>query len=64
MKALIYPVVVKAGFVDAGRKGRSLGEHITVNGMQWTPVLWDDEEDPEFFKSFGLDHLKCKEIDV
>lgn len=64
MKTLIYPIRMKAGFEDAGRLGQSLGEHITVNGMQWTPVLWDGEDEPDFVKSKGIEHLKVKEIDA
>ena len=64
MKQLIYPVVVRPGWVDAGRRGRSLGEHITVNGMQWTPVLWDDADEPAFAKSITLEHLDCQEVDI
>jgi len=25
------------------------------DGMKWTPVLWDGEEDPDWHKTAGLD---------
>ena len=41
-------------FVGAGTKGVVLGKAIECNGMSWTPVLWDGEEDPDWFKTYGL----------
>jgi hypothetical protein len=45
---------VKPGWEGAGKVAEILGESVIVNGMSWTPVLFDGEEDPEFFKSIGL----------
>jgi len=25
--------------------------------MSWTPVLWDDEEDPDWWKSISLEEI-------
>jgi len=54
---LFHPVRVKEGWEEAGRKGTVLGEQIFL-GQWWCPILWEDEEDPDFHKSTGL------EIDV
>lgn len=46
-------IVVRDGWVDAGRVGIALGTSIFVE-QWWTPVLWADEDDPTFFKTAGL----------
>ena len=33
-----------------GREGVALGPNIVVGGT-WTPVLWDDNDKPEFFRT-------------
>lgn len=45
---------IKEGWLEAGRKLTVLGEPIIVNGMSWTPVLFDDEEDPDFHKTAAI----------
>lgn len=47
-------VQVKAAWDSAGRKGIVLGDSVETAGQMWTPVKWDDEEDPDFFKTIGL----------
>lgn len=50
-------VAIKSGFEGAGRRGWVLGSTLTLyeNGtMKWVPVLWDGEEDPDWFKADGL----------
>lgn len=48
-------VQIRTGWYEAGRRGKRLGPDMHVGGQHWTPVLWDDEEDPDFHKSAGLD---------
>jgi hypothetical protein len=48
-------IKIKDGWEDAGRHGEQLGDPIEVNGMSWTPVLFQDEEDPDFFKTAALE---------
>lgn len=49
-------VRMRAGFLDAGRLGHMLGTvSFMLNGQNWTPVVWDDEEDPDFIKSAALE---------
>ncbi len=31
------------------------------NGMDWTAVLWDNEEDPTFYKTRGLDTFEVED---
>lgn len=49
-----YPsarVMIKTGVEGAGRKGWLVGSILEINGMRWAPVLWDGEEDPDWFKA-------------
>lgn len=48
---------VRSGWLHAGRAGTKLTE-IVVNGQAWTGVLWDGDEDPDWFKSAGLEEEK------
>lgn len=53
----VVPVVaISDGWCDAGKIAIKLGEPIMV-GQWWTPVLFDDEEDPCFFKTAGLTEI-------
>lgn len=48
-------VRIKPGWEGAGRKGV---RHAEVNVQQpWSVVVWDDEEDPDCFKSAGLEEI-------
>lgn len=50
-------VVIKSGFEGAGRRGWIIGstlELYEIGNIKWVPVLWDDEEDPDWFKASGL----------
>jgi hypothetical protein len=49
-------VQIKDGWHGAGKQGTLLGASIMV-GQAWAPVLWDDEEDPDWFKAAGLEML-------
>lgn len=37
-----------------GRTGMTLGPDVMVE-QWWTPVKWDDEDDPDWFKTAGLE---------
>lgn len=51
---------VKEGWVTKGREGKVLADNVWVE-QWWTPVLWDNEEDPCFFKTQGLELLSKRE---
>lgn len=46
-------VMICDGWRDAGKIGTTLGPPVFAE-QNWTPVLWDDEEDPDFHKTAGL----------
>ena len=53
-------VRIKPGWDKAGKVGKTLGPAIYAGqgmGQSWTPVLWDDEEDPDWHKTAGLDEV-------
>lgn len=65
----VYPVTgdggpkgrvrIKKDWGDAGRMGTQMGHRVDMsNGQQWVPVMWDDEEDPDWHKAMGLDFLQ------
>lgn len=45
---------IKDGWHEAGKTGKRIGWDVIVK-QSWTPVLWDDEEDPDWFKAAGLE---------
>lgn len=47
-------VRVKEGWLYAGKEGDLLGENVFCE-QSWTPVKWDNEEDPEFCKTAALE---------
>ena len=47
-------VWIKADWYGGGRIGTVLGDPVFVQ-QEWVPVLWDDEEDPDFHKMAGLE---------
>lgn len=47
-------IAVKADWYDGKKLGIQVGEPVFVQ-QWWVPVIWDDEEDPEFHKEAGLD---------
>lgn len=56
-----YRCKVKEGWVDEGKIGTVLGKNVFAE-QDWTPVLWDDEEDPTFFKTAGLNFITDESI--
>lgn len=54
-----YPIRVriKKGWFNAYHEGKALGPNIHVSSNWWTPVLWDDAEDPDFHKTEGLEGI-------
>jgi len=48
---------IKSGWDKAGKEGDVLGDNIFVK-QWWTPIKWDDEEDPDFIKTLALDFKK------
>lgn len=46
---------VKSNYIEKGKTGKLLGKPIKINGTEWVPILWDNEEDPEFFKFDGIE---------
>ena len=59
-------VKIRDGWQWAGRVGLVLASPICTRqyplsgGQSWTPVLWEDEEDPDFFKTAGLESCTPK----
>ena len=56
-------VRIKHGWGDAGKTGMQLADCVWC-GQSWTPVLWDDEEDPDFHKTAGLDEIRINWVDA
>lgn len=52
-------IVVKQEWDRAGRVGIALGSPVFVK-QWWVPVLFRDDEDPDFFKLAGLEILVVK----
>lgn len=46
-------VQIKYGWCNDGRKGSVVGCPVFIE-QWWIPILWDDEEDPDFHKDAGL----------
>jgi len=49
-------VCLSDGVHDAGRCGSVVGNEVFI-GQWWCPVLWDDAEDPGFYKSSCMEPL-------
>ena len=49
---------IKAKWHDAGKVGMRVGPDVQIGGMIWTPILWDDENDPDFQKATSLERVK------
>ncbi|HXI90507.1 MAG TPA: hypothetical protein VNO24_10885 [Blastocatellia bacterium] len=47
-------VRIKEGWQDAGKRGVILCKPVRI-GQTWIAVLWDDEEEPDWFKQRGLE---------
>ena len=47
-------VKVKSGWYEYGKSGTVLGKNILV-GNVWTPILWDDADDPDWSKTTALE---------
>ena len=45
---------IKKGFIGEGKIGLVLGETVYVD-QPWVPMLFEDQEDPDFFKEYGLE---------
>lgn len=54
---------IKAGWEGAGREGDAVCyfDEPARLGQQWTVVLWDDQDDPDCFKSAGLEIKRLNE---
>ena len=47
---------IKKGWSEFGKVGTCLGNTVFVE-QEWIPVLWDNEDDPDFFKLAGIERL-------
>jgi hypothetical protein len=45
---------IRAGWIEEGKRGTVLGPVVEVLKTRWVPILWDDEEDPDWHKEAGL----------
>jgi hypothetical protein len=52
-------VRIKKGWDKAGRVGKTLGPVLYLR-QNWTPVLWEDAEDPDWHKTVGLEEIGVK----
>lgn len=50
----VHCAKIKKGWEGEGKTGIVLGKPVFVE-QAWTPILWDDEEDPTWFKAAGLE---------
>ncbi len=58
----IHPRVrIKANWEDRGKIG-TLILTITLAGQRWSAIIWDDEEDPDWHKTSGLEDFKGKDL--
>lgn len=48
---------------DAGKQGKIIGASVLMGGLWWTPVEWDDEEDPDWHKTSGLDRIDPDKVE-
>ncbi|KKM79726.1 hypothetical protein LCGC14_1347130 [marine sediment metagenome] len=55
-------VRIKGDWFSAGKIGRQVGPNVSCHDLSWTPVLWDDEVDPDWHKTAGLEVEATKEI--
>ena len=56
---ILRRVRIKADWIYARREGTVIGLGITSPiGQHWTPVKWDSEDDPDWFKTAGLEDIK------
>jgi hypothetical protein len=49
-------VRIKESWMNAGRFATQLGPPVFVEQL-WTPVLWDGDDVPDFFKTAGLESI-------
>ena len=47
-------ICISKGWYDAGKTGYIIGVPIFVK-QWWYPILWGNEEDPEFHKADGIE---------
>ena len=56
-------VIIREGWHDAGKQATVLGPPVFVE-QYWLPVVFDDEEDPTFFKLAGLRQTNAGDEDI
>jgi hypothetical protein len=44
--------------MTAGSVGVVIGASILVDTVWWTPVVWEDQDEPDWFRSHGLEIIK------
>lgn len=49
-----FRVRIRKGWEGSGRLGTQIAPDV-FEELQWSPVLWDGEIDPDFFKTAGLE---------
>ena len=52
-------VKIKKGWENAGKEGITLGKNVYIN-QWWTPIKWDEKEDPDWIKTTALIFLDIK----
>lgn len=51
-------VQIKVGVRFAGRIGEVIGSFRIINKQSWTPLVWEGEEDPSWYKTDCLEPAK------
>lgn len=52
------PCRIAAHYYGEGRKWQYFGRIAVGDSMEWAIVVWDDEEDPDFHKTQGLEIMR------
>lgn len=60
MKQEIKKGVIASDYFDAGREFTILGDAILVNGTAWVPILYDNEDDPDFLKADAVEEVELR----
>ena len=47
---------IRQGWWGQGKTGKILGkQNFVCNNQEWTPLLWDNDTEPSYYKTAGLD---------
>lgn len=55
-------IKMREGWYEAGKLGLLIGPAVYVGGQHWSPVKWDDEEDPDMVKTAGIEFVSTLKV--